>query len=101
MGAIYRRGGRFLQLRHGTGQRSDVRTRGVLKMGENETRRDFAKLAMGGAAMLSAASKVNAKMPAVPPGIKIGTSAGQPTPENLLYLKQLGVKWVSLGVRPE
>ena len=70
-------------------------------MSEKETRRDFAKIAVGGAALLSAASKVNAKMPAVPPGIKIGTSAGQPTEENLLYLKQLGVKWVSLGVRPE
>ena len=70
-------------------------------MSEKETRRDFAKIAIGGAALLSAASKANAKMPAVPPGIKIGTSAGQPTEENLLYLKQLGVKWVSLGVRPE
>ena len=37
----------------------------------------------------------------IPPGIKIGTSAGQPTEENMLYLKQLGVTWVSLGASPE
>src|SRR5204863_7375453 len=35
------------------------------------------------------------------PGIKVGTSAGPGTPENMLYLKQLGVTWVSLGARPE
>ena len=67
----------------------------------NYTRRDLAKIAIGGAAFLSAASNSSAKMPSVPPGIKIGTSAGQPTEENLLYLKQLGVTWVSLGARPE
>jgi hypothetical protein len=35
-------------------------------------RRDFAKLAMGGAAMLSAAGTSSAKMTPIPPGIKIG-----------------------------
>src|SRR6202051_555233 len=40
-------------------------------------------------------------MTPIPPGIKIGTSAGQPTPENMLYLKQLGVTWVSLGANPQ
>src|SRR5215467_12441065 len=64
-------------------------------------RRDFAKLAASGAALLSIASSGSATMIAIPPGIKIGTSAGQPTPENLLYLKQLGITWVSLGVSPE
>jgi mannonate dehydratase len=64
-------------------------------------RRNFAKLAAGGAALLSTAASSSAKMTPIPPGIKIGASGGQPTPENLLYLKQLGVKWVSVGATPE
>src|SRR4029450_8104476 len=64
-------------------------------------RRDFAKLAAGGAVLLSTAPSSSAKMIPIPPGIKIGTSGGQPTPENLLYLKQLGITWVSLGATPD
>ncbi len=67
----------------------------------NPARRDFAKMALGGAALLSSASTSSATLRPIPPGIKIGTSAGQPTEENMLYLKQLGVKWVSLGASPE
>src|SRR3954454_17895395 len=67
----------------------------------NLGRRDLAKLAVGGAALVSAARSSHAKMPSVPPGIRIGTSAGQPTEQNMLYLKQLGVKWVSLAPRQE
>ena len=67
----------------------------------NLDRRNFAKLAAGGAAMLSIAPSSSAKMTPIPPGIKIGTSGGQPTPENLLYLKQLGITWVSVGATPE
>jgi mannonate dehydratase len=37
----------------------------------------------------------------IPPGIKIGTSAPPPTEENMLYLKQLGVTWLSLNTSPE
>ena len=64
-------------------------------------RRDFAKAALSGAALLSAASPARATLRPIPPGIKIGTSAGQATPEYMLYLKQLGVKWVSLNPAPE
>ncbi len=64
-------------------------------------RREFATLAAGGAALLASAQSASAKLTPIPPGIKIGVSGGQPSPENLLYLKQLGVKWVSLGVSPE
>jgi mannonate dehydratase len=67
----------------------------------NPDRREFAKLAIGGAALMAAAAPGSAKLTPIPPGIKIGTSAGQPTPENLLYLKQLGVKWVSLAPNPQ
>jgi mannonate dehydratase len=63
-------------------------------------RRDFAKLAIGGAALLSQAAPAAAKLTPIPPGIKIGTSAGGATPENMLYLKQLGVKWLSLAPDP-
>src|SRR6202795_1421814 len=61
------------------------------------SRREFAKLALGGAAALACAGTASATLRPIPPGIKIGTSAGQPTPENLIYLKQLGVQWVSLA----
>ena len=64
-------------------------------------RRDFARIAVSGAALLSTATPASAKMTPIPPGIKIGTSAGQPTEENMLYLKQLGVTWVSLARNPQ
>lgn len=66
----------------------------------NTDRREFTRLATGAAALLAGAIPASAKMPKVPPGIKIGVSGGQPTAENLLYLKQLGVTWVSLGASP-
>jgi mannonate dehydratase len=64
-------------------------------------RRELAGMAMGGAALLASASASPAAMRPIPPGIKIGTSGGQPTEENMLYLKQLGVTWVSVGATPE
>jgi mannonate dehydratase len=64
-------------------------------------RRDFAKLALGSAALLSTAAPGSARLTPIPRGIKIGTSAGPATPQNMAYLKQLGVKWVSLGASPE
>ncbi|MCX6925739.1 MAG: mannonate dehydratase, partial [Verrucomicrobia bacterium] len=60
-------------------------------------RRQFAKAALGGAALLASAGRSSATLRPIPPGIKIGTGGGQPTEENMLYLKQLGVKWVSLA----
>ena len=67
----------------------------------NPARRDLAKMALGGAALLASTRTGSATLRPIPPGIKIGTSAGQPTPENMLYLKQLGVTWVSLAATPE
>src|SRR5215470_14149551 len=64
-------------------------------------RRDLAKIALGGAALLSSTGKATAKMTPIPPGIKVGTSAGPATEENMIYLKQLGVTWVSLAPTPE
>ncbi len=63
----------------------------------NATRRELGKMALGGAAMLASAARSSATLRPIPPGIKIGTGGGAPTEENMLYLKQLGVTWVSLG----
>ena len=60
-------------------------------------RRELANIAIGGAAALAAAQKASATMRPIPPGIKIGVSAGQPGEDHMSYLKQLGVTWVSLA----
>ncbi|MCC6857135.1 MAG: mannonate dehydratase [Bryobacterales bacterium] len=69
------------------------------------SRRDFGKLALngalGGAALLSSSGTASATLRPIPPGIKIGTGGGRPTPENMQYLKQLGITWLSLGATPE
>ncbi len=59
-------------------------------------RREFAKAALASAAALATAA-CSARMLSVPPGIKIGTAGGAPTEENMRYLRQLGVTWVSLS----
>lgn len=58
-------------------------------------RRQFAKVALAGAAV--AIREGAAKLTPIPPGIKIGTSAGPATEDNMQYLKQLGVTWVSVA----
>ena len=68
----------------------------------NINRRDFAKAALGGAALLASSGKTSATLPPIPPGIKIGTSARNPGGENMFYLRQLGVTWISSGdITPE
>ncbi len=64
-------------------------------------RRHFAKAAFAGVSVLASARSGSATLRPIPPGIKIGTGGGQPTPENMNYLKQLGVTWVSLGATPQ
>ncbi len=68
---------------------------------DETSRREFSKIALGGAALLASASSAAATLRPIPPGIKIGTSAGQPTSDNMAYLKQLGITWVSLAATPE
>ena len=60
-------------------------------------RRELANVALGGAAALAAAGKASAALKPIPPGIKIGVSVNQPSPEYMSYLKQLGVTWVSVA----
>ena len=68
---------------------------------ENDTvtvgRRDFAKMALGGAALLSSAGRSAAKLLPIAPGIKIAAQTRNPTERNMLYLKQLGVTWLSIA----
>ena len=68
----------------------------------NIDRRDFARMVLGGAALLASAGSSSAKLPSIPPGIKLGTSARNPSPENMLYLRELGVTWISSAdITPE
>ncbi|MFN0103948.1 MAG: mannonate dehydratase [Bryobacteraceae bacterium] len=63
-------------------------------------RRELAGMALGGAALLASAGPTSAAMRPIPPGIKIGVSGGQASEDHFLFLKQLGVTWVSLGASP-
>jgi mannonate dehydratase len=73
--------------------------------GFSTDRRTFGKVALGGvlaaSELLTSAGESSASLRPIPSGIKIGTSGGRATPENLRYLKQLGITWVSLGATPE
>lgn len=61
-------------------------------------RREIASMALASAAALAAPAAASAKpMIPIPPGLKIGVSANNPSPEYMTYLKQLGVTWLSLG----
>lgn len=64
-------------------------------------RREMGKIALGSAALLASAGASSASLRPIPPGIKIGTGGGAPTEDNMLYLKQLGVTWLSLGASPQ
>ncbi len=68
----------------------------------NPARRDLGKIALGAAAMLSSAGAGSATVHPNPPGIKIATSfRADPTDDDLLFLKQIGVEYVSLPATPQ
>ena len=72
----------------------------------NPGRREFGKIALGGAlgsaALLVSQEKGSATVHPNPPGIKIATSyRADPTDDDLLFLQQIGVEYVSLGATPE
>ena len=58
-------------------------------------RRDFGKMVLGGAALLATPGAGSARILPIPAGIKLATYAHGPTEENMLYLRQLGVTWIS------
>src|ERR1017187_10156830 len=60
-------------------------------------RREFGKMALGGAAFMDAGGAGAAEIPASAAGIRIcAQSSGAPTADELLFLKQLGVRFVSV-----
>src|ERR1039458_3059901 len=69
-------------------------------------RREFGKLALGGAlgtaAFLASAGKASATVHTVQPGIKLCAQTGaKPADNDLLYLQQIGVDYVSVGSTPD
>ena len=68
----------------------------------NPARREFGKMALGAAALASSRRTASATVHPNPPGIKIATSfRANPTEEDLLFLQQIGVEYVSLPATPE
>src|SRR5258707_14160945 len=66
-------------------------------MNSSPDRRQFAKVALGAAALAASIRKGSATLRPIPPGIKIGTSAGAASEDNMRYLKELGVVWVRVA----
>lgn len=70
-------------------------------------RREFLKLAVGGAlgatALMSSTRTASAgKVHSNPPGIKLCMQApAKPTNDDLLFIKQMGAEWVSVGSTPD
>ena len=64
-------------------------------------RRQFAQIALGGAAAVASLRTSSATLRPIPPGVKIGTSAGAATEDNMRFLKQLGVTGVSVAPQQE
>ena len=66
-------------------------------------RRDFGKLALGGfGALLAGSRAAHGTVHKSAPGIKLCAQSGaKPTDEQLLFLKQLGAEYVSVGSTPD
>jgi mannonate dehydratase len=65
-------------------------------------RREFTKVVTAASVLLASTSEVGATVPQYPPGIKIATSyRADPTDDDLLFLNQIGVEYVSLPATPE
>ena len=71
---------------------------------DNPDRREFGRMAMGGVLGLGATSllgqppRAAASVPKIKPGIKLcAQSSASPTDEQLLFLKQIGAEYVSVG----
>jgi mannonate dehydratase len=74
------------------------------QMDNGLTRRDFGRIAVAGAVASSFAApeSLEAKIPEFSPGIKISVqSPPNPSDDDLLALRQLGVEWVNVGAPKE
>ena len=60
-------------------------------------RRQFAKVALAGAAAAATIRTGSAKLTPIPPGVKIEANSVPASEDNFRYLKQLGVTWVSVA----
>ena len=68
----------------------------------NLGRREFAKMVSAAAALVASAETASASVYRYPRGIKIATSyRADPTDDDLLFLNQIGVEYVSLPATPE
>lgn len=68
----------------------------------NPDRREFGKIALGGAALLATAAESAPVTHAIQPGIKLCAQApAKPTDNDLLFLQQLGAEYVSVGSTPD
>jgi mannonate dehydratase len=76
-----------------------------LLVGSQETRRELGRIALGsalGAKLLSSPRSACATVRPQPPGIKLGSVApANPTDDDLLFFRQLGVDCVFCAVTPE
>lgn len=69
---------------------------------EDPDRREFAKIALAAAGSLVASGSANATVHKNTPGIKLcAQSPAKPTEEQLLFLKQIGAEYVSVGSTPD
>jgi len=67
-----------------------------------QDRREFGMLAAGAAALLAAQSKARATVHTIQPGIKLCAQASaKPSDDDLLYLRQIGADYVSVGSTPD
>ena len=67
-------------------------------------RRDLGKMALGGTlgALLASSRRARATVHPSAPGIKLCAQSGAtPTDEQLLFLKQIGAEYVSVGSTPD
>src|ERR1700712_2028912 len=68
----------------------------------NTNRRDFGKLALGGAALLATERKSSAVVHNSQPGIKLcGQASAKPSDEELKFWRQIGCGYVSVGSTPD
>jgi mannonate dehydratase len=77
-------------------------------MTNNSDRRKFGRMVLGGAlgagatAFLGATGRTRASVPKIKPGIKLcAQSSPKPSDEQLLFLRQIGAEYVSVGSTPD